>query len=269
MRKTLSCIPQTSLRTVQAELQAELDAIDGKQLLDCWKDLMLHAQVLVCFVGSTKPLVLMDTLKARLGAVEKTDLPELRTEFLTESYDTQTLTETQDVNQGKLVIGYRAGMTYDMDNYAAIRLMTAIFGGGTFSKLFQNVREKMSLCYYCSARLLRNKGLIVVESGIETENADKALEAIRHELDEVRAGNFTDETLAQAKRALADSLYSVTDSNMSTISWLEGFGISGTFYTPEQIAQMLETVSREEVILAANMITEDTVFMLKSGKKEA
>ncbi len=249
--------------------KAELDAIDGKQLLDCWKDLMLHAQVLVCFVGSTKPLVLMDTLKARLGAVEKTDLPELRTEFLTESYDTQTLTETQDVNQGKLVIGYRAGMTYDMDNYAAIRLMTAIFGGGTFSKLFQNVREKMSLCYYCSARLLRNKGLIVVESGIETENADKALEAIRHELDEVRAGNFTDETLAQAKRALADSLYSVTDSNMSTISWLEGFGISGTFYTPEQIAQMLETVSREEVILAANMITEDTVFMLKSGKKEA
>ena len=56
---------------------------------------------------------------------------------------------------------------------------------------------------------------------------------------------------------------------MSTLSWLEGFGISGTFYTPDQIAQMLETVSREEVILAANMITEDTVFMLKSGKKEA
>ena len=247
----------------------ELDVIDGKQLLDCWKDLMLHAQVLVSFVGSTKPEVITDTLKARLGAVEKTDLPELRTEFLTESYDSRTVTETQDVNQGKLVIGYRAGMTYDMDNYAAIRLMTAIFGGGTFSKLFQNVREKMSLCYYCSARLLRNKGLIVVESGVETENAEKALAAIRHELDEVRAGHFTDETLAQAKRALTDSLYSVTDSNMSTLSWLEGFGISGTFYTPEQIAQMLETVSREEVILAANMITEDTVFMLKSGKKEA
>ena len=246
----------------------ELDAIDGKQLFACWKDLMLHAQVLVSFVGSTKPEVLLETLKTRLGAVEKTDLPELRTEYLTESYDTHTVTETQDVNQGKLVIGYRAGMTYEMDNYAAIRLMTAIFGGGTFSKLFMNVREKMSLCYYCSARLLRNKGLIVVESGVETENAEKALEAIRHELDEVRAGNFTDETLAQAKRALSDGLYSVTDSNMSTLSWLEGFGVSGTFYKPEQIAEMLKAVSREEVILAANMISEDTVFILQSGKKE-
>ena len=246
----------------------ELDTIDGKRLFSCWKDLMLHAQVLVCFVGSTKPDVILETLKARLGAVEKSDLPELRTEFLTESYDTHTLTETQDFNQGKLVIGYRAGMTYDMDNYAAIRLMTAIFGGGTFSKLFMNVREKMSLCYYCSARMLRNKGLIVVESGVETENAEKALDAIRHELDEVRAGNFTDETLSQAKRALIDGLYSVTDSNMSTLSWLEGFGVSGTFYTPEKIAQLLEAVSREEVILAAHMVSEDTVFILQSGKKE-
>lgn len=256
-------------RRNQNGCKEDLDTIDGKQLFACWKDLMLHAQVLVCYVGSTKPEVLTQTLKARLGALEKTDLPELRTEFLTESYDSVVVKESQDVNQGKLVIGYRAGMTYDMDNYAAIRLMTAIFGGGTFSKLFQNVREKMSLCYYCSARLLRNKGLIVVESGVETENAERALEAIRHELDEVRAGNFTDETLAQAKRALTDSLYSVTDSNMSTLTWLEGFGVSGTFYTPEQIAQMLEGVSREEIILAANLITEDTVFILESSKKEA
>jgi len=249
--------------------KAELDAIDGKQLFACWKDLMLHAQVMVSFVGSTKPEVILDTLKARLGTVEKTELPELRTEFLTESYDTHIVKETQDVKQGKLVIGYRAGMTYDMDNYAAIRLMTSIFGGGTFSKLFQNVREKMSLCYYCSARLLRSKGLIVVESGVETENAVKALDAIRHELDDIRAGNFSDETLAQAKRALSDGLLSVTDSNMTTLSWLEGFSVSGTFYTPEQIVELLQNVSREEVILAANLISEDTVFILESEKKEA
>ena len=55
---------------------------------------------------------------------------------------------------------------------------------------------------------------------------------------------------------------------MSTLSWLEGFGVSGTFYKPEQIAEMLKAVSREEVILAANMISEDTVFILQSGMKE-
>ena len=82
----------------------------------------------------------------------------------------------------------RAGMTYDYDNYAAIKVMCAIFGSGTFSKLFMNVREKMSLCYYCSASLVNHKGLIVVQSGVETENALKALDAIRNELNEVRKG---------------------------------------------------------------------------------
>ena len=247
----------------------EIDAVSGRELLDCWMDLMLHANVLACYVGSAPQETIAATLKARFGAFEKKELPELRTEFLTESYGSRTVRETQDVKQGKLVIGYRAGMTYEMDNYAAIRLMTAVFGGGTFSKLFCNVREKRSLCYYCSARLVRHKGLIIVESGVETENAAQALEAIRHELDEVRAGNFTDETLSQAKRALCDTLCSVTDSNASTLSWLELLGVSAVFQTPQDFAELLQSVSREEVILAANLVSEDTVFLLESGKKEA
>ena len=137
----------------------------------------------------------------------------------------------------------RAGMTYAMDNYAALKVMTAIFGAGTFSKLFMNVREKMSLCYYCSASLINSKGIIAVQSGVETENAQKALNAIRHELDEVRAGNFADETVEQAKMSICDRLYSVTDSAADTDAWLKTFFASGEFYTPEQTAKMIETVS--------------------------
>ena len=249
--------------------KTEIDAISGKELFDLWKDLMLHAHVLVSFVGSTAPATLKETLKGRLSVIEKQELPELRTEFLTESYGSQTVRESQDVKQGKLVIGFRAGMTYEMDNYPAIRLMTAIFGGGTFSKLFMNVREKMSLCYYCSARLVRHKGLLIVESGIEPENAEKALDAIRQELDAVRAGDFTDETLAQAKRYLRDSFRSVTDSNFSTLSWLRQFGASAVFQTPDELADAIDRVSREEVIVAASLVSEDTVFILDNSGKEA
>ncbi len=246
----------------------EIDAISAGELFDCWKDLMLHANVLVCYVGSASRQTVAEMLKARFAPLEKHDLPELRTEFLTESYGSHTVSETQPVQQGKLVVGYRAGMTYEMDNYPAIRLMTAVFGGGTFSKLFCNVREAQSLCYYCSARLLRFKGLIVVESGIETDNAEKALAAIRHELDEMRAGRFTEETLQQAKRYLCDGLRSVTDSNTGVLSWLESLGAAEVFRTPDEFCAMLQSVSREEVILAANLVTEDTVFLLKSDGKE-
>jgi len=190
------------------------------------------------------------------------------TEFLTEAYESRIFRQKQPVKQGKLVIGMRAGMTYKDDNFPAIKLMNAIFGSGTFSKLFMNVREKMSLCYYCAARLDSNKGIITVESGVETENAEKALEAIRNELDEVRTGNFTDETLENAILSLKDMYKSVSDSVGSIDSFFTMNCLSGEFRTPEQYIELIENVSREEVIIAANMVTEDTVFILESEKEE-
>ncbi len=247
----------------------EIRALDGKALFEQWKTLLLHAPMEFAFVGSTPKEQLVSLLKKRCEAFPKECITELHTEFLTESYGSKTVTETQPVKQGKLVIGYRAGMTYDMDNYAAIRLMTAIFGGGTFSKLFMNVREKMSLCYYCAARLIASKGILLVDSGVETENAKKTLNAIRAELDAVRKGDFTDEVIEQAKLSICDALKGVHDSNSAILGWIASHTASSKFYSPEEIADMIRSVSRQEIILAANMITEDTVYLLKSEKEES
>lgn len=244
--------------------------LNGKDIFSIWKKVLTTSPVQINAVGSFD----MDKIESITASYfnnlqrKKEDIAEIRTEFLTESYDSKTIKEKQSVKQGKLVIGMRAGMTFDFDNYPAIRLMTAIFGGGTFSKLFMNVREKMSLCYYCAARLVSSKGLITVESGVETENAEKALTAIRNELDEVRKGNFTDETLENAKKSLVDSFNSVEDSVVGIDSFMTSQCVSGTFRTPSEYSELLNAVSREEVIIAANMVTEDTVYILESDKEE-
>ncbi len=247
----------------------EINAITGEELFTVWKQLLLFSQIQINIVGNFNETLIEDTVLPRFETLErkKADITEVRTEFITESYGRKTVTEKQKVQQGKLVIGFRAGMTYDMDNFAAIKVMTAIFGSGTFSKLFTNVREKMSLCYYCSARLINSKGLIAVQSGVETENIEKALDAIRHELDDMRLGNFTDEDIKAAKMSLKDTYSSVSDSVMSLDSWFTSQCLSGEFLTPENYIDMIENVSREEIIVAANMVSEDTVFILESEKE--
>ena len=245
-----------------------IEKATGKILFDEWKKLVFNCPVQINYVGSKSKQEVEELVKPYFEKLERKDIIELHTEFLTEAYSPKTVEQKQKVKQGKLVIGLRAGMTYEMDNYAALKVMTAIFGSGTVSKLFMNVREKMSLCYYCSASLINSKGIIAVQSGVETENAQKALDAIRHELDEVRNGNFTDETIEQAKMSICDSLYSVADSASKTDAWLKTFFTFGDFYTPEQIAKMIETVSREEIIVAALGVTEDTVFILESEKED-
>lgn len=244
--------------------------LTGKDVFLEWKKILTTSPVQINAVGSFDKKMIEEITASYFNNLQrkKEDIIEVRTEFLTESYGSNTVTEKQKVKQGKLVIGMRAGMTFDFDNYPAIRLMTAIFGGGTFSKLFMNVREKMSLCYYCAARLVASKGLITVESGIETENAEKALEAIRNELDEVRKGNFTDETVENAKKSLIDTFCSVEDSVIGIDGFMTSQCVSGTFRTPEEYAELLRNVSREEIIIAANMVTEDTVFILESEKEE-
>ena len=244
----------------------DIRTLTPKQLFNQWKKLILTCPVTVGVIGSTTDTA-KSVIKPYFERFEKQDICELRTEFITHADEVKTITEKQPVKQGKLVIGLRAGMTYDKDNFAAIRLMTAIFGGGTFSKLFSNVREKMSLCYYCAARLVSSKGILTIESGVETENMQKALDAIRNELNDMRKGNFTDEVIESAKLSLCDSLNSVMDSNSSILSWLLSSITSGTFETPEQVARQIQNVSRQEIILAANMVTEDTVFMLEAEKE--
>ena len=249
----------------------EINALTGKELFDVWKQLLLFSQIQINITGNFDDALIEDATIPRFEALERkqADITEVHTEFITESYGSKTVTEKQKVQQGKLVIGFRAGMTYDMDNFAAIKVMTAIFGSGTFSKLFMNVREKLSLCYYCSARFINSKGIIAVQSGVETENIEKALEAIRHELDEVRMGNFTDEDIKAAKLSLKDTYKSVSDSVMTINSWFTSQCMSGEFLTPEDYIALIENVSREEIIVAANMVTEDTVFILESEKEEA
>ncbi len=247
----------------------EISRLSGKDVFSVWKDILFTCPIQINVTGNFDEDAVETLIKNQFSVLgrKKENIIEVKTEFLTEAYGTKTVREKQSVKQGKLVIGYRAGMTWEEDNFPAIKLMTAIFGSGTFSKLFMNVREKMSLCYYCSARLLDSKGIITVESGVETENAEKALQAIRHELDDMRKGNFTDETIENAKLSLIDLYKSFSDNVLLPDAWFTNHCNSAVFRTPEELSEMIKNVSREEIIIAANMITEDTVFILESEKE--
>ena len=66
-------------------------------------------------------------------------------------------------------MGFRTGTATPDEGVPATRLMAALFGGTPNSKLFLNVREKLSLCYYCSASYNSMKGIMLVQSGVEVK----------------------------------------------------------------------------------------------------
>ena len=181
--------------------------------------------------------------------------------------DVKRIVEDMPVNQGKLVIGMRSGVTLHDPDYPAMLMFNEIFGGGVTSKLFMNVREKMSLCYYCSSSPDSYKGLLFVQSGIEVENREVAETAINDQLEAVRRGEFTEEEMRSAYLGLVNSYRELSDSARGLESWYLGRMLAGVGGAPDDVSERLSVVTKDEIIAAAKKSAVDTVYFLRGTLK--
>lgn len=175
---------------------------------------------------------------------------------------TEEVTERLTVNQSKLVLGFKS----HSDDDAALVLLQKIFGGTTSSKLFRNVREKMSLCYYCSAARNDLKGIMFVNSGVENENIEKTKEAVIDQLEEIKNGNFTNEDINFAEMAIKNDFKSVADSAGNVSNWYFDCIRKNDIVTPEEKLGRYLGVSKERIIAAAKSMVLDSVYVLTGNE---
>ena len=171
-----------------------------------------------------------------------------------------------DVTQGKLTMGFRTGCDLLEEGYPALMVANALFGGTTTSRLFLNVREKLSLCYYASSQLMKYKDLMLVSSGVEFDRFAAARDEILSQLDQCRRGDFTDQELESARRSVVSGLRSIPDSQVRLEDYWLGQAVSGCGEDPAHLARRVEGVTREAVVTALGGVALDTIYFLK-GKE--
>ena len=248
----------------------DVEAITETSLFSAWENMLKTAFVRVQVVGTAVPEGLFEEITERFSTIERENITDCKV-----SQNTKHRTEVKeacdymDVSQGKLCLGFSCDSYGNDDETLPLLVMTDIFGGGPYSRLFSNVREKMSLCYYCSASSIRQKGLITVESGIETDNCEKAHKEILNQLQTIKNGEFSDFEFASSIKSLTDSLNGYNDSQNSINLWYAIKVNNDNLYTPEDIAEKIKNISREDVIRCANGIRLNTVYKLlpKEAKK--
>lgn len=238
--------------------------ITPAELYKAYREILETAKITVCVSGKTDYRS-VKTLFEKYTANLTRNTADTVTVFGQRPQQVKYAKETEPVKQGKLVMGFRMGMSSPDDNYAARRVAVDLFGGSPHSKLFTIVREKMSLCYYCSARMVRTKGVMFVQSGIESYNEEKVEAAVLSQLEDVKNGNFDDSDIDSSVKALEDSFKSVSDSPEALDTWFMSQCVSGDYKYPEEFIDEFKKVSREDVINAARDITLDTVFMLEGS----
>ncbi|MDY3988225.1 MAG: insulinase family protein [Massilioclostridium sp.] len=243
----------------------QAEKLDAEAVTAAYQKMLQTADIQIMYVGSGDHRIALNAFREAFAGVSRENVYQPDTTAGNEVGEVREHTDTFQVAQSKLVLGFRTGSTPQDDH--GMRLMTALFGGTPFSKLFLNVRERLSLCYYCAARLDRIKGIVLVDCGVETENIEKAREEILAQLTSLQNGEFTDEELENTKLSLINSMKTVGDSPSYVEVWYLSQICYNTQNTPQNEIDLENKVTRDEVIAAAKQVKLDTVYVL-TGKQE-
>lgn len=223
----------------------ELDGLTAEDVTAAYRHMLRHAQIEVYVLGAQEEEV-QRSLCAALEGVERT--PDTLPQAITFPKETpEYYEEPMATVQGKLCMMFTPKESFRREDLSALRVASAIFGGLPTSRLFQNVREKQGLCYYCASSFTSLTNVLCVDSGIEHGNAQKTQQSILHELAEISEKPVSQQELQEAKLALTNQLAAVGDSLRGLESWYFSERMRGGEKTPQEVAREVEAVTAQDV----------------------
>ena len=242
----------------------DIDRITPGHMYDVYKNMIETSPIFIVVEGDFNEFNVERICREKLKFI-RSEIEEIkRCEYLNYPEKTRYFEEDFGTSQGKLVIGHRTNVDHqDFEKYYSLLVANSIFGGGPHSKLFNNVREKESICYYANSSLEKCKGLMIVNSGIDAENYELALKLIRKELADVKSGNFTDIEIENAKKSLINAMKIGYDAISGETDFIYNQHISRNGLTLDQVIAYVVGVTRQSIIDVSQGITEDTVYFLK------
>lgn len=241
----------------------DLEEINEKNLYEHYKKIITSSPIDIFVVGDVDIDETVAYLKNAFDGV-KLDISPVKIEIDKKNAgEIKYVDESLDVTQGKLSIGLRTGISPLDKDYWALVVGNSVFGSGAHSKLFNNVREKLSLAYYAYSRISRYNSIMLIGSGIEFENFKKAKKEIFFQLESVKKGDFTENDLFVAKQFIINRYKSYSDSPALLKDYYFGNILLGYDVSVDEAIKKVEEVTTEDIIYAFCKISTDTVYFLK------
>ncbi len=241
----------------------DLDKIDKTVLLNHYKNVILKSPIDIFVNGDVDIDVIAKKLKVMFENINVDNTVSAPADVKKEVAEVKRITEEQQIVQGKLSIGFRTNVYVNDEDYPAMMMYNSILGCGIFSKLFNNVREKLSLCYYASSSVDYLKGIMLINSGIEVSNFQKAYDEILVQMEDIKNGNISDMEMSAAVLGTVNSINSTSDNPFILDDYYLGKIISDKMITLDDLAEHIKKVTKEDVMKVAEKIQLDTVYFLK------
>ena len=238
----------------------EVDGINPVDLYNCYREMLADSTVEI-FVTAQQD----DTITAKFAqafAERESSCNAILPIEVMEKTQVETYSEAMNIVQGKVCLFYTSERKLNEEERYHMLVASAIYGGTASSRLFKNVREKQSLCYYCGAAYNGFTGSMRVDSGVEHQNCDKVVEAVQKELNGLISGEITEKEIAETKLVLLNSLDAVQDGLHGLEAWYLNEAIRGTWTAPEQVKEKVQAVTAQQIKDVLSLLHLNVVYKL-------
>ena len=245
----------------------QLDEITPASLWDYYQEMLKEDSIEISVVGDFTQSDLDKSIKEVFRNGFKNNTHRWIDDETKSITSVKNIREFNDIKQAKLFLGYRTDIRFNTKDYLAMMVLNILLGDSDQAKLFRIIREEHHLCYSVGSTYDSNKGLIIVSMGIEPENEEKAKNLAVSVIESIKNGDFSEDELNFAKifqikriRQRDDSILSLSASDFYYRN------VYGVTYDTSLLVQMIELVSKEDIIYCANTLILDTIYALT--KKE-
>lgn len=170
--------------------------------------------------------------------------------------------EYRDISQTNVMMLWYSDIGIDDEDYWDLKIANAILGQYPTSFLFQEVREKHSLCYSIFSNLISYDGALGVTTGIEKENKDKTIKLIEEQMNRLKQGDFDEALLETSKHMLINTLRSSKDGMNSNFALCFQNTLLHQQRTVEDLIDRVSKVTHEAVVKAANKCKHRYTYIL-------
>ena len=236
--------------------------ITPESLYTHYRHILKTSPIDIFYVGSAEAAQVAAALMPLLNRLERDCMP-LQPQTVFHPCEKSDVVETMDVSQGKLCMGFVTPIINRGKDFAAMQLFNVIYGSGMTSKLFVNVREKMSLCYSIGSGYYGTKGILVVSAGIDFDKEQLTRDEVLRQLKISQEGGITEQELRSAKEALLSSLRGTHDSPGAIEGYYATAALSGLLFSHSEYMAAVEAATISDVVACANSLQLHTTYFLK------
>lgn len=239
----------------------QIEEITLSDIQDSWHRMIHDNHITIQIQGDFNEDVMHAYIRRFLPFTGSKELPDIEYAIHKENYQEQT--ETKHIDQSMLVMLFETGLKASDTDFWKLRCANALFGQLPTSLLFQEVREKRSLCYSIYSSIMSYEGCMSVSTGVSYEKLDETRSLILEQFERMKQGDFSDTDLNTAKVMLKDSVLSTADDMNAMLNFEYQNLLLRADKTLEDCLHDIEQTTKEDIIRLFQQISHKVTYILK------